>query len=293
MTAAIQSKSGIRPVASVFEGRPATDGGGVKLTRIIGSPEINRLDPFLLFDVFESDQPGDYIAGFPPHPHRGFETVTYMLAGKMAHEDSAGHSGVVETGGVQWMTAARGIIHSEMPQQEAGLLRGVQLWINLPAKLKMSAPAYREFAARRMAVDVRAGSEARIIAGTSSTGYAGPVQGVITEPLFADVSLSPGGSFTEPLPQGHSAILYTVAGSLEVGEVPLQARQLAVLGAGEAVQLIAGVDGARVLLVAARALHEPVARGGPFVMNTREEIQQAFADYSAGRLLDAPAPNQE
>jgi redox-sensitive bicupin YhaK (pirin superfamily) len=240
----------------------------VKLTRIIGSPEINRLDPFLLFDVFESDQPGDYIAGFPPHPHRGFETVTYMLAGKMAHEDSAGHSGVVEAGGVQWMTAGRGIIHSEMPQQAAGLLRGVQLWINLPAQLKM-------------------------IAGTSSAGHAGPVQGVITEPLFADVSLSPGGSFTEALPRDHSVILYVVAGSLEAGEVPLQARQLAVLGAGELVQLTAGAEQARVLLVAARPLHEPIARGGPFVMNTREEVQQAFADYSAGRLLDAPVSEKE
>ena len=293
MTAATQSKPRIRSVESVFQGRPATDGAGVKLTRIIGSPEINRLDPFLLFDVFESDQPGDYIAGFPPHPHRGFETVTYMLAGKMAHEDSAGHSGVVEAGGVQWMTAGRGIIHSEMPQQAAGLLRGVQLWINLPAQLKMSAPAYREFDARHMPVDVRAGSEARIIAGTSSAGHAGPVQGVITEPLFADVSLSPGGSFTEALPHDHSVILYVVAGSLEAGEVPLQARQLAVLGAGELVQLTAGAEQARVLLVAARPLHEPIARGGPFVMNTREEIQQAFADYSAGRLLDAPATNQE
>jgi len=293
MTAAIQSKPGIRPVESVFSGRAATDGAGVKLIRIIGSPEINRLDPFLLFDVFESDQPGDYIAGFPPHPHRGFETVTYMLAGKMAHEDSAGHSGVIERGGVQWMTAARGIIHSEMPQQEAGLLRGVQLWINLPARLKMSAPAYREFAAGQMPVDVRVGSQAKIIAGTSSAGYAGPVQGVITEPLFADIDLSPGGSFSEPLPQGHSAILYVVSGSLKVGEVSVHARQLAVLGAGESVQLTAGVDQARVLLVAARALHEPIARGGPFVMNTREQIQQAFADYSAGRLLDAPASNQE
>ncbi|MGI9330544.1 MAG: pirin family protein [Gammaproteobacteria bacterium] len=283
----------IRSVASVFEGAPATDGAGVKLTRIIGSKEINRLDPFLLFDVFESDQPGDYIAGFPLHPHRGFETVTYMLAGKMAHEDSAGHSGVIETGGVQWMTAARGIIHSEMPQQEDGLLRGVQLWINLPAELKMSPPDYREFDSRHMPVDRRDGSEARIIAGTSSVGLAGPVQGVVTEPLFADVTLAPGGSFTEPLPAGHSVILYVVSGSLRAGETALKARHLAVLGAGDTVQLMAGANTARVLLIAARALHEPIARGGPFVMNTRAEIHQAFDDYAAGRLLDEPAATQE
>jgi redox-sensitive bicupin YhaK (pirin superfamily) len=273
-------------VELIVGGQPAMDGAGVKLTRIIGSPELNRTDPFLLFDVFESDQPGDYIAGFPPHPHRGFETVTYMLAGRMEHRDSAGNHGVIETGGVQWMTAARGIIHSEMPKQQEGLLSGVQLWVNLPARLKMSAPGYREFPADEITVEQRAGAEIRVVAGTTATGIAGPVQGVVTEPVFLDVTLMPCTTFTERLPAGHRAILYVVDGEVSVADrAVVTGRRLAVMGDGDELRLRAGPPGARLLLVAAQPLGEPVARGGPFVMNTREEIHQAFADFEAGRLL--------
>lgn len=285
--------SGKRHVEAVIIGQPAMDGAGVKLTRIIGSQELNHADPFLLFDVFESDRPGDYIAGFPPHPHRGFETVTYMLAGKMEHQDSVGNRGVIETGGVQWMTAARGIIHSEMPKQQDGLLRGVQLWVNLPARLKMSAPGYREFAADAIPAEARAGAQVRVVAGQTAAGTRGPVQGVVTEPLFLDVRLDSGARFTEALPASHRAILYVVAGELTfAGQSSVAARQLAVLGPGDELGLYAGEDGARFLLVAALPLNEPVARGGPFVMNTREEIHQAFEDYKAGRLLNAPATEE-
>ena len=288
-----------RGVDAVIAGQPAMDGAGVKLTRIIGSPELNRADPFLLFDVFESDQPGDYIAGFPPHPHRGFETVTYMLAGKMEHQDSVGNRGVIETGGVQWMTAASGIIHSEMPKQQDGLLRGVQLWVNLPARLKMSAPGYREFAANAIPAEQRDGARLRVVAGQTVTGVEGPVQGVVTDPLFLDVELEPNARFAEALPAGHRAILYVVAGDISIpdqavaGQTGVAARQLAVLGPGDELAVRAGPDSARFLLVAARPLNEPIARGGPFVMNTREEIKQAFADYNAGRLLKAPAAQEE
>lgn len=285
--------SGERDVEAVIAGQPAMDGAGVKLTRIIGSPQLNHADPFLLFDVFESDQPGDYIAGFPPHPHRGFETVTYMLAGKMEHRDSVGNRGVIETGGVQWMTAARGIIHSEMPRQQDGLLRGVQLWVNLPARLKMSAPGYREFAADEIPAEQRDGARLRVVAGQTAAGIAGPVQGVVTEPLFLDVQVEPGACFTEALPASHRVILYVVEGELTAaGQSSVAARQLAVLGPGDRLGVQAGADGARFLLVAALPLNEPVARGGPFVMNTREEIHQAFEDYKAGRLLIAPATQE-
>ena len=283
-----------RQVEQLVTGQAAMDGAGVKLTRIIGSRELNRSDPFLLFDVFESDRPGDYIGGFPPHPHRGFETVTYMLAGRMEHQDSVGNRGTIATGGVQWMTAARGIIHSEMPKQQDGLLSGVQLWVNLPARLKMSAPGYREHAAAAIPEDVRDGASARVVAGTSSAGVAGPVQGVVTEPLFLDVSLQPGASFIEPLPRGHRVILYGIEGELRVaGQTSVRARQLAVLSEGDELRLDADTDSARVLVIAAAPIGEPVARGGPFVMNTRAEIRQAFADYEAGRLLDEPATNKE
>jgi len=287
-----------RGVDAVVAGQPAMDGAGVKLTRIIGSPELNRADPFLLFDVFESDQPGDYIAGFPPHPHRGFETVTYMLAGKMEHQDSVGNRGVIETGGVQWMTAASGIIHSEMPKQQDGLLRGVQLWVNLPARLKMSAPGYREFAANAIPAEQRAGARLRVVAGQTVTGVKGPVQGVVTDPLFLDVELEPNARFAEALPAGHRAILYVVAGAISIpgqaiaDQTGVAARQLAVLGPGDELAVRAGPDSARFLLVAARPLGEPIARGGPFVMNTREEIKQAFDDYKAGRLLSASATQE-
>jgi redox-sensitive bicupin YhaK (pirin superfamily) len=283
-----------RRVETLVTGVPAMDGAGVRLTRIIGSPELNRIDPFLLFDVFESDRPDDYIAGFPPHPHRGFETVTYMLAGKMEHQDSAGHRGLIEPGGVQWMTAARGIIHSEMPRQQNGLLRGVQLWVNLPARLKLADPGYREFPAAAIPGDRRDGALAQVVAGTSSSGVAGPVQGVVTNPLFLDVQLDPHGAFQEPLPSEHRAILYVVDGQVEIAARDLvPARQLAVLGPGAQLQLRATGGQSRFLLVAAAPLGEPVARGGRGVLNTPAENLQAFADYRNGRLLDAATTEEK
>lgn len=277
-----------RAVSRIVAGIPATDGAGVELTRVIGSPTLDRLDPFLLLDVFRSDDPDDYIAGFPPHPHRGFETVTYLLNGRMRHRDNAGHEDVIGPGGVQWMTAGRGIVHSEMPEQEDGLLAGFQLWVNLPASHKMSEPAYQEFDADHIPLERRDdGSELRVIAGTTSQGTEGPVRQPLTEPLYLDVTVPAGGRFSEAIPAGHHAFLFLFEGSALLADVngkrlDLTPDNLAVLTRGEQVQVRAGDGGARFLLVAGRPLNEPVARGGPFVMNTRAEVQQAFQDYASG-----------
>jgi redox-sensitive bicupin YhaK (pirin superfamily) len=288
MTAIAKNTGGRRrDVEQIIRGRPAMDGAGVRLTRVIGTSQLDHLDPFLLFDVFESDNPDDYIAGFPPHPHRGFETVTYMLAGKMEHRDSVGNRGVIETGGVQWMTAAKGIIHSEMPRQQDGLLRGVQIWVNLPADLKLAEPGYREFAATEIPQQSLGGVQARIIAGELG-GESGPVRNVVTQPLFLDLSFDEAGRFSEALPVGHSAIVFVVEGAVAVqGEdrlTEVKARHLAVLGEGDQLELGSLAAGTRVLLMAAARIGEPVARSGPFVMNTPEEIVQAFRDYQSGRL---------
>lgn len=278
----------IRRVSRVVRGMPATDGAGVELTRVIGQPALPMLDPFLLLDAFRSDRPGDYIAGFPQHPHRGFETVTYLLAGRMRHEDSAGHQGVIEPGGIQWMTAGRGIVHSEMPQQQAGLLEGFQLWVNLPAQHKMDAPAYQEHPVDAIPVEVRAGGiRVNVIAGVTQTGTRGPVVQPLTEPLYLDVELPPGQVFSERLPSAHNGFCYVIEGQVEAedadgGVVMLQRDDLAVLSHGNSVELRSGDLGARCLLIAGRPLNEPVARGGPFVMNTKAEIRQAYDDYAAG-----------
>ena len=293
MTAAVSTTTPVRRgVERVIRGRPAMDGAGVRLTRVIGTPEIDHLDPFLLFDVFESDDPNDYIAGFPPHPHRGFETVTYMLAGKMEHRDSVGNQGVIEAGGVQWMTAARGIIHSEMPRQQDGLLRGVQIWINLPGHLKMGAPGYREFSADQIPADTRGqGISARVVAGRSAGGVSGPVRDVFTDPLLLDLDLGKDRSFVETVPAGHAAILFVVEGEVAVragaGDTVVPARSLAVLGSGESVELRGVGETNRTLLLAAAPIGEPIARSGPFVMNTPQEIVQAFRDYQSGMLAKA------
>jgi len=277
-----------RRVSRVVRGMPATDGAGVELTRVIGQPALPMLDPFLLLDAFRSDRPGDYIAGFPLHPHRGFETVTYLLAGRMRHEDSAGHQGVIEPGGIQWMTAGRGIVHSEMPQQQAGLLEGFQLWVNLPAQHKMDAPAYQEHPVDAIPVEVRAGGiRVKVIAGVTQTGTRGPVVQPLTEPLYLDVELPPGQVFSERLPSAHNGFCYVIEGQVEAedadgGVVMLQRDDLAVLSHGNSVELRSGDLGARCLLIAGRPLNEPVARGGPFVMNTKAEIRQAYDDYAAG-----------
>lgn len=265
-----------------------TDGAGVELTRVIGQPALKMLDPFLMLDAFRSDNPDDYIAGFPPHPHRGFETVTYLLAGRMRHQDNAGHEGVIEAGGIQWMSAGRGIVHSEMPEQENGLLEGFQLWVNLPASHKLQPSAYQEFSRAQIPLEQRdEGVEVRVITGSTSLGTSGPVTQPLTEPLYLDISLPPGSSFTETLPATHNAFVYVINGPVTVGESAsphLGRDELAVLSSGDSVTINAHSQAARLLLVAGKPLHEPVARQGPFVMNTREEIEQAFADYQAGRF---------
>ena len=286
-----------RVLRRVIAAQRTTDGAGVTLHRSLGQSPHVRLDPFLMLDEFGSDRPDEYIAGFPPHPHRGFETVTYMLEGHMLHEDHLGHRGHLRSGGVQWMTAGRGIIHSEMPQQESGLLRGFQLWINLPAREKMRPAAYADIDAARIPQVQGDGCRARIVAGSfaGSAGHAcGPVVGVTTQPIFFDVELAAGVRFAHALPAGHNAFIYVFEGGLAAAPdsslaQPLRPRQGGVLGEGAGVVLVAGGAGARFLLLAAAPIGEPVVQYGPFVMNTREEVEQAVRDYQAGRLVDGGA----
>lgn len=284
------STASARRVSRVIKGMPATDGAGVELTRVIGQPALNMLDPFLLLDAFRSDRPEDYIAGFPPHPHRGFETVTYLLDGRMRHRDNAGHEGVIEPGGIQWMTAGRGIVHSEMPEQENGLLEGFQLWVNLPAAHKMDAPHYQEYAADRIPVELRDGGvRVRVIAGITAQGTRGPVVQPLTEPLYIDVTLPAGGRFDEQVATAHNAFVYVIHGPVlatdrDGRQQALARDDLGILEGGDVIRLQSGAADARFLLIAGRPLNEPVARGGPFVMNTRAELMQAYADYEQGRF---------
>ena len=269
-------------------GMPTSDGAGVRLTRVIGGPALPELDPFLLLDEFGTDRAEDYIAGFPAHPHRGFETVTYMLDGRMRHKDNHGNEGLLVPGSVQWMTAGRGLVHSEMPEQESGRMRGFQLWVNLPAKDKMTAPRYQEFAPDRIPVLRPApGVEVKLIAGRVGDTV-GPIVQPATDPLYLDVTLESGTAWTYTLPEGQNAFAYVFEGAATVGggedARPLEAGQMGVLGGGGALSLHAGHDGARLILVAGTPLREPVARHGPFVMNTRQELMQAFVDYQEGRF---------
>ena len=291
MTARTDSKNPVaRRLSRLIKGMPATDGAGVELTRVIGQPALPMLDPFLLLDAFRSDQPEDYLAGFPAHPHRGFETVTYLLDGRMRHRDNAGHEGVIEAGGIQWMTAGRGIVHSEMPEQENGLLEGFQLWVNLPAAHKMDPPAYQEYPVSDIPVETRDGGVAvHVIAGTTSRGTRGPVVQPLTDPLYLDVTLPAGGEFVESTSPEHNAFVYVINGSLVATDtegkgVQLQRDDLGILAHGDAIRLQTADTDARFLVVAGKPLNEPVARGGPFVMNTRAEIQQAYQDYEQGRF---------
>jgi redox-sensitive bicupin YhaK (pirin superfamily) len=266
-------------------GMPASDGAGVKLKRVIGQPALPDLDPFLMLDEFGSDDPAAYIAGFPSHPHRGFETVTYMLAGRMRHKDNAGNEGLLGPGSVQWMTAGRGIVHSEMPEQAEGLMQGFQLWVNLPAKDKLTDPRYQDIAADRVpVVDLGHGARAKIMAGEVA-GVRGPVDPGETQPLFIDVTLAPGGAARIPTPAGHNAFAYVYEGEAAVGEPsqPLARGRIAVLSPGEAISLTSD-KGARLILAAGKPLREPIAKYGPFVMNTEAELRQAFADFSAGKF---------
>ena len=278
-----------RAVRRVVRGMPTSDGAGVKLTRVIGQPQLPDLDPFLMLDEFGTDRAEDYIAGFPDHPHRGFETVTYMLDGRMRHRDNHGHEGVLVPGSVQWMTAGRGLVHSEMPEQEEGRMRGFQLWLNLPAREKMTAPRYQEFGPERVpSVSPSEGVRVKVIAGTVN-GTEGPISQPATDPTYLDVEVAPASSFVHTLPRDHAAFLYVFEGAVRVGAgndaSPVNSQELAVLGEGEEVR-IEGVAGgaARAILVAGRPLREPVAKYGPFVMNTREELMQAFQDYQSGKF---------
>jgi redox-sensitive bicupin YhaK (pirin superfamily) len=289
MTAAAASQASPRAIVKVIEGMPASDGAGVRLNRVIGQPALDTHDPFLLLDEFKSDQAEDYIAGFPDHPHRGFETVTYMLAGSMRHADNKGHSGVISAGGVQWMTAGSGIVHSEMPEQDDGLMWGFQLWINLPAAEKMQPAAYQEYDRSEIPEETRDGGVfVRVIAGRTSQQTTGPVGGVTTAPLYFDISMPPAATFEEPIDATVNGFLYVFEGSVAVDGpddvVKVGAGELGVLGAGTVVRLRTDEQPARLLLLAARPINEPIARYGPLVMNTREEIMQAFQDMQAGRL---------
>ena len=271
----------LREVQQLTRGQRATDGDGVKLTRIIGTQQLNMLDPFLLLDAFESDRPEDYIGGFPEHPHRGFETVTYLLAGNMRHKDNAGNEGVIKPGGVQWMTAGKGILHSEMPEQVDGLLMGFQLWVNLPASAKMTEPAYQEFPADDVVLEQwDSGTTVRVIAGRTNQGSEGPVKNHFVNPTYLDVQLKAGDTLEQNLDTNSNAFLFQVDGSVRVGHKQKQIgqRTLAVLGKGDQVRVSANAD-SRLLLIAGQPLDEPVARGGPFVMNTKTEVLQAFKDY--------------
>ena len=277
-----------RRIVKVIAGEATRDGAGVALTRVIGTRALPELDPFLLLDAFHSHDPKAYIAGFPDHPHRGFETVTYMLAGRLRHRDNKGHSGVLGPGGVQWMTAGRGIVHSEMPEQLGGLMSGFQLWLNLPAKEKMTDARYLDIPAESIpTVSDVGGAVIKVIAGAIA-GVHGPVDPPATSPIYLDIALPADANFGLALPAGHSAVAYVFEGAADIGprakSLRISSGRLGVLGAGETFAVRSSGMNARLLLLAARPLGEPIARYGPFVMNTQNEIRQAVTDYQAGRL---------
>jgi redox-sensitive bicupin YhaK (pirin superfamily) len=275
-----------RDIERLIDGVMTSDGAGVKLTRVLTGKLQHRLDPFLMLDAFCSDNPDDYIAGFPDHPHRGFETVTYMLSGRMRHRDNAGHEGLLENGGVQWMTAGRGVIHSEIPEQVEGVMEGFQLWLNLPAQHKMDEPWYRDFPSAAIPEYVTAnGVTVRVIAG-SSDGVDGVVSRKTTCPLYLDVHLPAGASFQARLPATHNAFIYVYRGAVMVGDTRVASRRMGILGNALKADgvMLSATEEARLLLVAGHPLGEPIVQYGPFVMNTQEEIQQALDDFRNGHL---------
>ena len=277
-----------RPVVRQVAARSLQEGAGVRVHRTLGTPECRNLDPFLMLDRFESDDPEDYGAGFPDHPHRGFITFTYMLDGHMAHRDSMGNEGRLDPGGAQWMKAASGVIHSEMPRQEAGLMRGFQLWINLPAAQKMSEPEYQEVRPESVPELPVSGGVVRVLAGEFQ-GTTGPVADPNTGVAYLDVNLEPGAAFRHAPPDGHAAFAFLFEGDAELNGHELPRSSLAVLGESGEIAVTAGSEGARLLLVSGRPIGEPIAQHGPFVMTSREEIEQAFADYRDGRLVQQRA----
>jgi redox-sensitive bicupin YhaK (pirin superfamily) len=274
-----------RSAVKIFEAQSVSDGAGVRLKRSLGSGPGRRIDPFLMLDEMDSDKGDDYIAGFPMHPHRGFETVTYMLEGRMRHEDHMGNSGLLVSGGAQWMTAGRGVIHSEMPEQQDGTLHGFQLWINLPAAEKMRPARYQDIEPARIPdADLGDGARARLIAGTLGETE-GPITGIDTRPLFADISLNADARVEIPVPEGHSAFLYCFEGAVRAGEAVVRDDHAAFLSDGDRLRLRSD-NGGRCLLLAAKPIGEPVVQYGPFVMNTEEEIQTAVRAYRDGTLVD-------
>jgi redox-sensitive bicupin YhaK (pirin superfamily) len=275
-----------RGIERIVEGIATSDGAGVQLTRVLTGKLQRRLDPFLMLDAFGSDNPDDYIAGFPDHPHRGFETITYMLAGRMRHRDSAGHEGLLENGGMQWMTAGRGVIHSEIPEQEEGVMEGFQLWLNLPAHNKLVTPWYRDFASAEIPeYSTDNGVAVRVLAGESH-GVAGAVTRADTEPLYLDIHLPAGATFSTALPATHNAFVYVYRGSASIAGTQVDAQRMGILdNAADADGVtIEAAQAARLILVAGKPLHEPIVQYGPFVMNTQEEIHQALNDFRNGQL---------
>ncbi len=285
-TLAPQTVSRSRSIERLVTGQATSDGAGVKLTRVLTQNLQQRLDPFLMLDAFGSDQPDDYIAGFPDHPHRGFETITYMIAGRMLHRDSAGHEGLLENGGVQWMTAGKGVIHSEIPQQEEGVMEGFQLWLNLPKRDKMNTPWYRDFKnADLPKFATEDGVAVTVIAGESQ-GVRGAVTRDATQPNYLDLHLPAGASFAQKLPAGHNAFVYVYRGEVSIGGKAVPVQRMAILAndaLADGVVIEANVD-AKVLLISGQPLSEPIVQYGPFVMNTQDEINQALSDFRGGRL---------
>lgn len=279
-----------RRIVFTTKGMPATDGAGVKLTRMLGTQELPDLDPFLMLDHFRSDNADDYLAGFPDHPHRGFETVTIMKVGSMRHRDSRGHEGVVAPGGIQWMTTGSGLIHSELPEQTEGQMSGFQLWVNLPAAQKMIDPAWFDHPADTVPLEHRDGAHVRVLAGTTGEGTKGPGQSAAatTDVRLLDIHLEPKARFEESLPEGHNAFLAVYGGAIQgtsgSGQVTVTDPSIAILSQGDLLKIQAGEHGADVLLVAGRPIREEIARHGPFVMNTADELRQAFADFQAGKM---------
>ena len=275
-----------RRVERLVAGQPTSDGAGVKLVRVLTQNLQRRLDPFLMLDAFGSDSRDDYIGGFPDHPHRGFETVTYMLEGRMRHRDSAGNEGLLTNGAVQWMTAGRGVIHSEMPEQEDGRMEGFQLWLNLPARDKLCEPWYRDIPSAEIPEAQAEGVRVRVIAG-QTLGVQGAMQREATAPTYLDLHLEPGARFDQALPPAHNAFVYVYRGSLTVADTEVPRQRMAILAntpGSDGVVLKAGAEGAKAVLIAGQPLNEPIAQYGPFVMNTNQEIYQAVEDFRAGRL---------
>ncbi len=278
-----------RSVINLVKGQRVSDGAGVRLTRVMGLHQLPSLDPFLMLDDFHSDNLDDYIGGFPPHPHRGFETVSYLFAGNMRHKDSAGNEGVIRAGGVQWMTAGKGIIHSEMPEQENGLLHGIQLWVNLPAEHKMTEPAYQEFDSSQIPTEERDGSNIHVVTGTTTQGTTGPVVNHYIKPLYFDVELDENGAFIESIEESHNTFIYVTEGTVEVigdsNKHSVSSNELAVFSKGTNLHIQNQSEKSRFLLISGQPIKETIVRGGPFVMNTQDELEQAYSDYKNGNFI--------